>query len=96
MSDLEQKLTDLVAEERISVEDANAVLAFREFLRDAGPRDKPIRPAVLLKHADLIGFTEAERQELRDVIATATTLMTPEELDQAAADRTAGRTKEAQ
>lgn len=68
MSSLEQQLTDLVAEGRISSEDADTVLEFREFLREMGPRNQAIKPAVLLKYADLIGFTEEERQQLRDKI----------------------------
>lgn len=37
MSDLDRKLGDLVADERISDEDAQAVLAFRDFLSETPP-----------------------------------------------------------
>lgn len=63
---LQRRVTDLIAEGRITTEDAEAILEFADFLRETGPPGGPHKASVLLKHADFLGLDEEQRQRCRD------------------------------
>jgi len=68
VSDLDRQLSDAVAEEKITPDDAERIREFAEFLTEVGPPEGPAtqqRRAAILKHADHLGLTEEERARVQ-------------------------------
>ena len=71
MSDnLEQQLTDSVADGRITAEDADTIREFAAFLADpevglppTQPDGKPLPMSVLRRHRDILGLTDEDLRQ---------------------------------
>jgi hypothetical protein len=68
MADLERQLGDLLADERITGDDADAAREFAGFLRDMSERGlttrSPLPTELRRKHRHLLGLSEAEIDEV--------------------------------